>query len=106
MLKNLRLYLRAQSQGHHTIDRLEEGNMERGSTRQSSSKGRERAVVNQTNIEGIVKQTNIEGIVNQTNTEGIVKQTNIGTVSKPTLGNLLTDEVERTWAFPRAKIPY
>ena len=97
MLKNLRLYLLAQSQGHHTIDRLKEGHMERGSTRQSSLKGQERAVVNQTNIEGIVNQTNIEGTV---------KQTNIGTVSRPTLGNLLTDEVERTWASPRAKIPY
>jgi len=32
MLRSLRYYLRAQSQGHHTIDRLEE----RGSARRSS----------------------------------------------------------------------
>ena len=50
VLKGLRHYLRVQSQGHHTIDRLEERGVERGSARRSSSKGRERAIVNQTNI--------------------------------------------------------
>ena len=42
-------------------------------TEKSSLKGRERAIVNQTNI---------------------------GTVSKATLGKLLGDRVERIWAFP------
>ena len=42
VLKSLRLYLWAQSQGHHTIDRLEERGVERGSARRSSLKGRER----------------------------------------------------------------
>ena len=57
-----------QSQGHHTIDRLEERGVERESARRSSLKGRERAIVNQTNI---------------------------GTVSKAMLGKPLRDEVER-----------
>ena len=51
----------AQSQGHHTIDRLEERVAEKGSARRSSLKGRERANVSQTNV---------------------------GTVSKAKLGNL------------------
>ena len=68
VLRRLRHYLRAQSQGHHTIDRLEERGVERGSARRSSLKGRERA---------------------------IVSRTNIGTVSKATLGKLLGDMVER-----------
>ena len=73
VLRSLRHYLRAQSQGHHTIDRLEERGEERGSARRPSLKGRERAIVNQTNI---------------------------GTVSKATLGTLLKDGVERIlWAF-------
>ena len=49
VLRSLRHYLRAQSQGRHTIDRLEERGVERGSARRSSLKGRERAIVNQTN---------------------------------------------------------
>ena len=44
--RSLRHYLRAQSQGHHTIDYLEE----RGVDRRSSLKGRDRAIVSQTNI--------------------------------------------------------
>ena len=48
-------YLRAQSQGHHTVDRLEERGVERGSARRSSLKGRERAFVNQTNIGTVLK---------------------------------------------------
>ena len=35
VLRSLRHYLRAQSQGHHTIDRLEERGVERGSVRRS-----------------------------------------------------------------------
>ena len=41
---------RAQIQGHHSIDRLEERGVERGSVRRSSLKGRERVMVNQMNI--------------------------------------------------------
>ena len=36
MLRSLRHYMRAQSQGHHTIDRLKERGVERGSARRSS----------------------------------------------------------------------
>ena len=50
VLRSLRHYLWAQSQGHYTTDRLEERGVERGSDRQSSLKGRERAIVNQMNI--------------------------------------------------------
>ena len=55
VLRSLRHYLRAQSPGHHT--RLEERGVERGSARRSSLKGRERAVVNQTNIGTVSKAT-------------------------------------------------
>ena len=75
VLRSLRHYLRAQSLGHHTIDRLEQTGVERRSARRSSLKGRERAIVNQTNI---------------------------GTVSKATSGKLPRDRVERIWAFPSA----
>ena len=61
--------------GHHTINHLEERGLERGSARRSSLKGRERAIVNQTNTK---------------------------TVLKPTLGKLPQDGVERIWAFPSA----
>ena len=77
VLRSLRHYLRAQSQGHRTIDRLEERGVERGSARRSSLKGRERAIVNQTNI---------------------------GTVAKAMLGKLVRDGVERLWALPIAYI--
>ena len=39
VLRSLRYNLRAQSQGHHTIDGLEERGVERGSARRSSWKG-------------------------------------------------------------------
>ena len=39
VLRSLRHYQRAQSQGHHTIDHLEERGVERGSARRSSLKG-------------------------------------------------------------------
>ena len=77
VLRSLSHYLRAQSQEHHTADRLEERGVERGSARRSSLKGRARAIVNQTNV---------------------------GRVSKATLGKLLRDGVERKWAFPNAQI--
>ena len=75
VLRYLRHYLCAQSQGHHSIDRLEERGVERGSAGQSSLKGQERA---------------------------IVSQTNIGNVSETTLGKLLRDGMERIWDFPIA----
>ena len=75
VLRSLRHYQRAQIQRQHTIDRLEERGVERGSARRSSLKGRERA---------------------------IVSQTNSGTVSKATLEKLLRDGMERIWAFPNA----
>ena len=76
VLRSLRHYLRVQNQGYHTFDRLEERGVKRGSDRRSYLKGRERT---------------------------IVSQTNTGTVSKATLGKLLTDGVERLWwAFPSA----
>ena len=76
VLGSLRHCLRAQSQGHHTIDRLEERGMERESaTRRFALKERERAIVNQKNI---------------------------GTVSKAMLGKRLRDGMERMWAFPSA----
>ena len=78
VLRSLRHYQRAQSQGHHTIDRLEKRGVERGSARRSSLKGREKVIVNQTNTE---------------------------TVSKGTLGKRLRDGVERIWAFRSAQIP-
>ena len=71
VLRSLRHYLRAQNLGHHDIDCLEETGVER----RSSLKGRERGVVNQTNI---------------------------GTISKVTFGKLLRDGLERIWAFPSA----
>ena len=56
VMRSLRHCLGAQSQGQHTIDRLEERVVERGSAGRSSLKGRERAVVNQTNIATTQKQ--------------------------------------------------
>ena len=72
VLRSLRHYLQAQSQGHHTIDCLEERGIERGTAWQSSLKGQEKA---------------------------IVSQTNIGTVSKTMLGKVLRYGVECMWAF-------
>ena len=78
VLRSLRHYLRTQSQEHHTVDRLEEKGVDKGSARRSSMKGRERANVSQMNT---------------------------GKVSKVTLGKLLTDGVERMWGFPSVQIP-
>ena len=72
VLTRFRHYLRAQSQRHHAIDHLEERGVERGSARRSALKGRERAIVNQTNI---------------------------GTASTGRLDELLRDGVERMWAL-------
>ena len=57
LTRSLRHYLRAQSQGQHSTDRLEERGVERGSARRSSLKGRERAVVNQTNTGTVSEAT-------------------------------------------------
>ena len=46
VLRSLRYYLWAQSQGHHAIDRLEERGVERESARRSSLKGRDKAILN------------------------------------------------------------
>ena len=64
VLRILRHYLQAQSQGHHNVDGLEEGGVERGIARRSSLKGRKWA---------------------------IISRTNIATLSKATVGKLLTD---------------
>ena len=47
----------AQSQGHHTMDHLEERGVERGSARRSSLKGRQRATVSQTHAGTVSKAT-------------------------------------------------
>ena len=79
--RSLRHYLRAQSQGYHTIDRQGVGGGGGGRrrngmcARRSSLKRRERVIVNQANIR---------------------------TVSKATLGKFLIDGVERIWVFPSA----
>ena len=57
VLRTLRHDPRAQSQGHHTVGRLEERGVDRGSSRRPSLKGRERAIVNQTNIGTVSKAT-------------------------------------------------
>ena len=75
VLKSLRHYLRAQSQGHHTINHLDERGVERGNTQRSSLRGHESAFINQTNI---------------------------GTVSRATLGKLLRNGVERIYGLSRA----
>ena len=58
VLRSLRRYLRAQSQGHYAIDRLAgRKGFERRSARRSSLKRRERATVNETNIGSVSKAT-------------------------------------------------
>ena len=62
----------------HITDRLKERGVEKESGLHSTLRGRERSVVNQTNI---------------------------GTVSRATLGRLLRDEAELVWDFPSATMP-
>ena len=57
---------------HHSIDRLKERGVEKGSGRHSAVQGRERSVFNQAST---------------------------GTVSRATFGRLLRDGAERVWAF-------
>ena len=78
VLRGLRNFLNKDRPEHHSIDRLKERGVEKGSGRHSGLRGRERSVWNQTNI---------------------------GTVSRATLGRLLKDGVERVWAFPSATMP-
>ena len=78
VLRGLRNFLSTDKPEHHSIDRLKERGVEKGSGRHSTLQGRERSVFNQTNI---------------------------GTVSRATLGRLLRDGVERVWAFPSATMP-
>ena len=52
VLRSLRHYLGPQIQGYHI---MEEGGEERGSARRSSLKGRERAIINQTNTGAVSK---------------------------------------------------
>ena len=51
--------MRAQSQGHHNNDRLEETGVERVNSRRSSLKRRKRAIVNQTNIKTVCFKGNV-----------------------------------------------
>ena len=78
VLRGLRNFLSTNKPEHHSIDRLMERGVEKGSGRHSTLQGREWSVFNQTNI---------------------------GTVSRATLGRLLRDGAERVWAFPSATMP-
>ena len=78
VLRGLRNFLNMDRPEHHSIDRLKERGVEKGSGRHSTVQGRERSVFNQTNI---------------------------GTVLKATLGRLLRDGAERVWAFQSASMP-
>ena len=78
VLRGLRNFLSTDKPEHHSIDRLKERGVEKGSGRHSTLKGRERSVFSQANI---------------------------GTVSRATLGRLLRDGAERVWAFPSATMP-
>ena len=55
VLRSLRHYLRVRSQGCHTVDRLEERGVERGSARRSSLKGQKMAIVSQTDTGTVSK---------------------------------------------------
>ena len=78
VLRGLRNFPNMDRSKHHSIDRLKERGVEKGSGRHSTLRGRERSVFNQTNID---------------------------TVSRATLGRLLRDGTERVWAFPSATMP-
>ena len=78
VLRGLRNFLNTDKPEHHSIDRLKERGVEKGSGRNSTLQGRQRSVFNRANI---------------------------GTVSRATLGRLLRDGAERVWAFPSAAMP-
>ena len=73
VLRGLRNFLNMDRPEHHSIDRLKERGVEKGSGRHSTLQGRERSVFNQANI---------------------------STVLRATLGRLLRDGVECVRAFP------
>ena len=76
VLRQLRKILQANDQAqHHSIDRLQERGVRKGSGRWLTLKGWDRAIFNQTSI---------------------------GTISRTTLQRLLKDGAERIWAFPSA----
>ena len=54
VLRNLRYYLRAQSQGYHTIDRLEERGVDIGIARRSSLKRRETTIANPRKVHNVL----------------------------------------------------
>ena len=78
VLRGLRSFLSKSKPEHHSIERLKERGVEKGSGRLSALGGRERSVSNQMNI---------------------------GTISRATLGRLLRDGAEREWTFPSATMP-
>ena len=78
MLRGLRNFLNMDRPEHHSTDPVKERSVERGSSRHSTLEGWEWSVFNQTNI---------------------------GTVSRATLGRLLSDGAEHVWAFPSATMP-
>ena len=73
MLRSLRHYLQAQSQGYQTTDRLEERGVEK-------------------KMLLMIFLTKVK----------IVNQTNVGTVAQATLGKIARDGMELIWAFPSA----
>ena len=74
-LRGLRDFVNMDRPEHHSVDRLKERGVEKGSGRHSTLQRRGRSVF---------------------------YQTNIGTVLRATLGRLLRDGAERVWAFPSA----
>ena len=79
VLRGLRNFLNMDKLEQHSIDRLKENGVEKGSGRHSTLQDQERSVFNQANI---------------------------GTVSRVTLGRLLRDGAEHVWAFfPRTAMP-
>ena len=78
VLRSLMNFLNTDKPEHHSIDRLKERGVEKGSGRHSTLQGRERSEFNQANI---------------------------GTVLRATLGRLLRDGAERIRAFPSTTLP-
>ena len=76
VLRQLRKILQTNHQPqHHSVDRLQERGVQKGSGRWLTMRGRDRAIFNQTSI---------------------------GTISRATLNTLLKDGAERIWAFSSA----
>ena len=62
VLRSLRLSARTKPRVYHSIDRLEERGVKRGSFRRSSLRGRERVILNQTNTGNVLKATSERGV--------------------------------------------